>query len=573
MNQRALIMLLGGAWRVMLYAFLLGCGSIASGLGLLALSAYLISAAALHPPVSELTNAIVGVRFFSLSRAVCRYGERYFSHDAVFSLLEKLRVRCYERLEALSWDRFMAKGCAAWLITVVEDVETLKEFYLRSLLPLALAAASLAALFFFLWPLGWTLPLLLATAFVVSGILLPWLTKRRQARSAETLAACSKALREQLLGTVGALEAICAADRCAVQLDKLDESSRKLLAAQRQSGLLLCRGEALGHLGLQLTLFALLFCGAQLVATDALSGVYLASLVLGVQSVFESVVALPAAVYYLADSIAAWRRLEGLPQAALLPEQEDGGGKEHSLLEVAAISYRHGDGAGIKDISFHLAPGRHVAIVGPSGAGKSTLLNVLLGFWPKQSGEFLLDGISVDALPAGLFAAVPQAQHLFNASLADNVRLARPQAALSELEASLSAAQLEEVIAALPQGAETFVGALGKQLSGGERQRVAVARAFLKKAPFLVWDEATRGLDALLERKLQAEFEARRSESGLLQVTHRLTAGLENVDEIIVLDKGEMVERGRMAELLEKRGLFYELWRRQSEELPENLKL
>ncbi len=569
MNYLALLALLREAWRAIIAAFLLGCGSIASGLGLLTLSAYLISAAALHPPLSELTNAIVGVRFFSLSRAVCRYGERYFSHDAVFLLLEKLRVRCYQRLEALPWERFMAKGCAAWLVTVVEDVETLKEFYLRSVLPLTLAAASLAVLFLFLWPLGWLMPLLLAAAFGVSGILLPWLTKKRQEKSAEQLALRSKELREQLLGTVGALEAICAADRCAAQLKKLDGVSSKLLAAQRQSGALLCRGEALGHLGLQMTLLALLFCGAQLVADDALNGVYLASLLLGVQSIFESVVALPAAVYYLADSIAAWRRLESLPQAPLQSENEDAAGQAHSSLEVVAISYRHGDGAGIKDISFTLAPGRHVAIVGPSGAGKSTLLNVLLGFWTKQSGEFLLDGESVEALPTALFAAVPQAQHLFNAGLVDNVRLARPQASAAEIEAALAAARLDEVIAALPQGGETFVGALGKQLSGGERQRIAIARAFLKTAPFLVWDEATRGLDALLERELQAEFEARRKSSGLLQVTHRLTAGLENVDEIIVLDKGEIVERGRMPELLAQKGLFYELWRRQSEELPD----
>ena len=160
-------------------------------------------------------------------------------------------------------------------------------------------------------------------------------------------------------------------------------------------------------------------------------------------------------------------------------------------------------------------------------------------------------------------------QHIFNASLADNIRLARPQADPEELVAALQAAQLEKTALRLEEGSETFVGALGKQLSGGERQRVAVARAFLKNAKFLIWDEATRGSDALLEKKLQDEFEARRKDCGLLQVTHRLTAGLEKADEILVMDKGRVVERGNLQQLLSRKGLFYELWRRQKDELPE----
>ncbi len=569
MGYWELIRLLGSAWPVMLSALFFGWGTVVSGTGLMVLSAYLISAAALHPSAAELSSVIVGVRFFGLARAACRYAERYISHDATFRLLESVRVRCYQGLEALPWSRFLARDRADWLTTVVEDVEILKEFYLRSLLPLGISLAVLGPVCYFLWPIAWQLPALIAAAFLSAGLLLPWLTKQRQKKVAADLSLERLRLREQVLETVLGMESLWAANRCQERQNLLEHASRRLIEAQSHAAKILVRGESCGNLLLQLTFFLLLVLGILLVEQGRLAGVHLAPLVLGVQSAFEAVLLLPAAVYYLAESLTAWRRLRGLLHVSQAKTADAAPqGTRAEKVSVNALSYRHGpDEAGIEEISFFLEPGRRVAIVGASGSGKTTLLNVLLGFLPKEAGTIFLDGRSVAMLPLESVSLVPQAGHLFQASLEDNIRLAEPKADAAAVDAAAAAAQLSEVAAALPQGMKTLVGAQGKSLSGGERQRVALARSFLKKAPFLIWDEATVGLDALLEEKVLAALDEAQRTCGVLLITHRLTVGLKEADEIILLERGRVAERGSMQELLGRNSLFRQMWLQQRDTL------
>jgi ATP-binding cassette subfamily C protein CydC len=228
-----------------------------------------------------------------------------------------------------------------------------------------------------------------------------------------------------------------------------------------------------------------------------------------------------------------------------------------------SFSYGPGQPPALDGLSFDLPAGRRVALVGPSGAGKTTLLNLLCGFWPVQPGELCLDGRDLGAgdpeAARRWLAVVPQAPYFFNASLRDNLRLARPAASDADLAQALAQAQLHDFVAALPAGLDTPLGEHGLRLSGGERQRLALARALLQEAPLLVLDEPTANLDPLTERAVLAALLAAAAGRTLLLITHRLV-GLEALDELLVLDHGRLVERGPHAALLAAGGLYARLW-------------
>jgi ATP-binding cassette subfamily C protein CydC len=217
----------------------------------------------------------------------------------------------------------------------------------------------------------------------------------------------------------------------------------------------------------------------------------------------------------------------------------------------------------LQDITFHLAPGKRIAIVGPSGAGKSTLANLLLRFWDYSQGRILLDDRDIHEFAQEdvrrLVSFISQRTYFFNDTIRQNLLLARPTATESDVQNAAQRAQIHEFIVGLPKGYETIIGERGFRLSGGERQRLAIARALLKNAPIFLLDEPTANLDPLTERLiLDMLFTLTRGQS-LLLITHRLV-GLENMDEILVLDHGRIIERGAHAKLLAVGGLYRRLW-------------
>jgi ATP-binding cassette subfamily C protein CydC len=207
--------------------------------------------------------------------------------------------------------------------------------------------------------------------------------------------------------------------------------------------------------------------------------------------------------------------------------------------------------------------GQKIAIVGPSGAGKSTLVSVLLRFWDYQAGEICIDGRPNRSIPMEelrrQIALVPPNSYFFNTSIYENLRMARRRATKEQVEWAARAAQIHDVIVKLPKGYDTLIGEQGLRLSGGERQRLAIARAILKDAPILILDEPTANLDAENEAAILGTLLKIMEGKASILITHRLI-GLEDFDEILVMQRGRVVERGPQAALLKRNGPYSRLW-------------
>jgi ATP-binding cassette, subfamily B, heavy metal transporter len=222
----------------------------------------------------------------------------------------------------------------------------------------------------------------------------------------------------------------------------------------------------------------------------------------------------------------------------------------------------------LKNISLHVPAGKTVAIVGPSGAGKSTISRLLFRFYDVTAGKILIDGQNIaDVTQESLRKAigmVPQDTVLFNDTIRYNIRYGRPDATDAEVEAAAKMAQIHNFVLSLPLGYDALVGERGLKLSGGEKQRVSIARTILKGPPILVLDEATSALDSLTEQDIQEALRGVSRNRTTVVIAHRLSTVIE-ADEIIVLEEGEIAERGTHKVLLRKKGLYYDMWNRQQQ--------
>ncbi len=308
--------------------------------------------------------------------------------------------------------------------------------------------------------------------------------------------------------------------------------------------------------------------GVHATHAGSLNGALLATLALVPLAAFELVAPLPAATQALQRSrVAAGRVFATIDARPAVVDPEtpaciENGPHTLTLRDVWA-TYPGAGRAALRGIDLHLRPGRRVAVVGPSGAGKSTLADVLVRFLPADAGEAALDGTPLERLAADdlrqVVGLVEQRAHLFDTTLAENLRVGRREATDAELTGVLGRVGLGDWLAGLPRGLATDVGAEGARLSGGQRQRVAVGRALLADFPILVLDEPAEHLDPAAADALTTDLLALTEGRSTLFISHRLI-GLEQVDEIVVLDAGQIIERGTHTHLLTAGGRYASLW-------------
>ena len=547
----------------------LGTLTIASSVALMGASAWIISTAALHPNIAVLQVAIVGVRFFGISRGVSRYLERLVSHNLTFKILTRLRVWFYESLEPLAPARLMAFRSGDLLSRIISDVKTLEDFYIRSIAPPMVAVLIGTGTGLFLYQYQPVLGLVLGGLFLTSGLLVPLLIRWLADKPGRALVKERAELTGNLVDFVGGLPDLLVFGQTGEKQKAIQSLDRRYHKAQlrlvRVSGLNAGLLIFFSNLGMWLVLML----SIPLVLSGEIPGVMLATLAMITLSAFEAVQPLPQAMETLSSSLISGRRLfEVLDAEPAVVDPEDPQafpGEVSIQAKGLEFTYPGSQIPALKDIDFELEEGKTIAIVGPSGSGKTTLGNLLLRFWGDYQGQITVGekGISLASLNQEeirrQISVISQGDYLFRDSIRNNIALGHPGADLESIIQAAKKAHIQQMIERLPEGYESRIGERSQGFSAGEAQRISIARAVLKDAPLFLLDEPTANLDPVTEKAfLDILFGILENKTAIL-ITHRLV-GLENVDQILVLVGGEILERGTEKELLERNGYYRGMW-------------
>lgn len=556
----------------LLLALLLGSLALGSAVGLMATSGWLISRASQQPPVLYLMVAVTATRAFGIGRAVFRYAERLVSHDAVLRMLADTRVAVYRRLERLAPAGLRSVRRGDLLTRLVTDVDALQDYWLRWLLPAGVAVAVSTGSVVFT---AWLLPAAgaaLAAGLLLAGAGVPALTAAAARRTERRLAPARGELATRVTDLLTGTAELTVAGALPARTDAARQADGTLTRIASRAAAVTGLGDGLTALvsGLTVTTTALL--GAQAVAAGRLDGVVMAVVVLTPLAAFEAVLGLPLAVRHRQRVRRSAERVQEVldaPEPVREPERPRQAPASPFPVVVKGLAARHPGQRreALAGLDLTLGRGRRVAVVGPSGSGKTTLAQVLLRFLDPEAGSYTLAGVDARGLAGddvrrfvGLCA---QDAHLFDSSVRENLLLARKEATEDDLRDALGRARLLDWVDGLPDGLDTLVGEHGARLSGGQGRRLALARALLADFPVLVLDEPAEHLDLPTADALTADLLAATEGRTTLLITHRL-AGLDAVDEVVVLEAGRVVQRGPYAELAAVDGPLRAMIRREA---------
>ncbi len=533
----------------LLVAVLAGAGAAGCAVALAAVSAWLISRAALHPPILHLMVAIVAVRACGLGRGVLRYLERLIGHDAAFRVLAGVRVTLYRRLEVLAPAGLADFRRADLAQRLASDVDAVLDLVTRVLLPYAVAALVGLASVLMVGALVPVAGLTLAAALLATGVAVPLLQRAAVRRADARLAPLRAELATGVVDLVHGMPDLVAYAAADGHRDHLARIDARLTAAARRSAAAAGLGAAVTALCTGVSVLAGLLAGAAAVRAGSLHGELLALVVLTPLAVFEIAGPLPAAAQRYATARASLRRLAEIWTA---PDPLTGGSRAGASVprprpagapgahpaaapvpELRLAGVTAGWTAGrtaVAGFDLTLPPGSRVALVGPSGSGKSTVAALLVRFLDPRAGRVTLDGTDLCDIPADrvreIVGYLPEDAYLFDTTIGANLRIARPEASDAELLDALAAARLRDWVRTLPDGLETLVGEHGMALSGGQRRRLALARILLTGARVLILDEPGEHLDDATAGALVADLLAAAGDRTVLLITHR-TADLE----------------------------------------------
>jgi ATP-binding cassette subfamily C protein CydC len=496
--------------RRLILAALLAAATELSGLALVTTAAWLIARASQQPPIVALTVAIVAVRAFAISKGTLRYVERLAGHDAALGILARLRTRVFAALVDSAPAPVAGQAQGDLLTRLVSDVDGVQDALLRCAIPAAVSAMVCVVTVGFTAFFSLPAALLLLTGQLLAGLALPALAYVSARDAAGRLAAARAGYVTTAIDVLDGAADLAAFGAAPAAADRADRAASELASLERRSGRASVAVAAAGALLPGATALA----SCDLTLHSGLSVIVAVLALLALTSV-EAMLPLTTAAVRLADLRGALSRVR-------------------ALLDTPPGAASGRRRPPVPDVALDLSAGRRIAVIGPSGAGKSTLLGAIAD-WPRAGG------LLADA-------------YVFHASVRENVTLGRDGLADDQVGAALELAGIPDFRDQL----DRTVGEDGGTLSGGQRQRLLLARALVAPSPVLLLDEPTEGLDPVAADAVQADVVRATAGHTVVLVTHRLV-GLDGFDEIVVLDKGRAVQRGRPADLLHAPG-WYAAW-------------
>ncbi len=552
----------------MLLGTLLATITVLANVGLLAISGWFLASMAAAGIAGVQMNYFTPagtIRFLAIVRTASRYAERLVTHNATFLLLSEIRVNMFATLSKLNNVDLAMSRSADLLNRLQNDVDALDKFYLNVLMPMMVALLSVPIILLFMSAYNANVALICFMGILLIGVVIPALLSASLTKNSHKETHLSAQLRAELSDTLTGLRELSIYQARTQQLnkcDRLNEQYNQQLFVRHKA---LANADGLTLLIVQMAMLASIVTIAPLVYTNSMVNVELAMLTLFVLASFESVLLLPNAFIELPNVLKAAERLFTLQdkasdqsnnRSALIDTQFD---KNNIALTLNNINYKYDEHNALTNVSFMLKSRQKVAIVGRSGSGKTTLVNLLTGLWPLQQGSITLGdhnnaqdlhSLSSDSR-ANVINILAQQHHIFDGTLSENLRYAKPSATKEEMLEAINLAQLEPWFNELQEGLKTRLGTGGRSVSQGQSRRIAIAQALLQNSAILVLDEPTEGLDNQSKQTVMNAIMHVMSDASVLTITHD-PALLAQMDNIIWLENGKLVAQGSHKELSEK---------------------
>lgn len=481
-------------------------------------------------------------------RGLLRYLEQYGNHYIAFRLLAVLRSRIFGALRTLCPAKLESKQKGSIIAMITSDIETLEVFYAHTISPICIAVIVSLAVFIFVGNIAhWYLALVALLGYAAVGIALPLISSAWLKESGVRYRAEFAGFNAFFLDSIKGIREIVLNNAGESRRAEVDRRSDVLLEETRKMKKDITRAAAATELTVSLAIIAALAVGVLLVGCGMLS---VGRMIIGVTAVFGSfgpVIAISALPGNLTQTFASGDRvLNLLSEKPAVEPVENGEEFTFDNLDVRDLSFSYdGENPVLSDICMHAGKGEIIGIVGESGCGKSTFLKLLLRFWQKNRGTIAYNGTDIDRIDGASLldnvTMVSQTTYLFDESIEDNLRIAKPEATQQEIEEACRMASIHDFVMSLPEGYKTRVGALGDNLSAGEKQRLGLARAFLRGSSLILLDEPTSNVDSINEGIiLKALREQKRSRSIIL-VSHREST-MAVADRVYRVEKGIMHE-------------------------------